>query len=123
MDDYGLTAETFELRERVREFIDKEVIPAEDVLEGNDADAFFTIEALKAEAKSLGLWALGHPKDIGGGGLPFMAFVRMNEVIGRSQYGQVCVGSWSMQDSIMLHTFGTAEQQERWLAPLVAGEI
>ncbi len=123
MDEHGLTAEVRELRDRVRDFIDNEVIPAEDVLERNDADAYLTVEGLKAEAKRRGLWALGHPEELGGGGLPFMAFVHLNEAIGRSLFGQVCVGSWSMQDSIMLHTFGTAEQQRRWLAPLVAGEI
>ena len=47
---------------------------------------------LKAEAKARGLWALGHPKEIGGGGLPFMDFVYLNEIIGRSEYGQVAVG-------------------------------
>src|SRR4029079_2433953 len=63
------------------------------------------------------------PKEIGGGGVPFMPFVYLNEVIGRSHWGQVAVGSVSMQDSIMLHLYGTTEQQRRWLAPLVAGEI
>ena len=48
---------------------------------------------LKAEAKARGLWALGHPAEIGGGGLPFMDFVYLNEIIGRSEYGQVAVGS------------------------------
>ena len=47
---------------------------------------------LKAEAKARGLWALGHPAEIGGGGLPFMDFVYLNEIIGRSEYGQVAVG-------------------------------
>jgi alkylation response protein AidB-like acyl-CoA dehydrogenase len=123
MEEFGLTAEVRDIRDQVRDFIDKEVIPAEDVLDRNDAESYVTMEALKAEAKRRGLWALGHPKEIGGGGLPFMAFVHLNEAIGRSLYGQVSVGSWSMQDSIMLQTFGTEEQKARWLAPLVAGEI
>jgi acyl-CoA dehydrogenase len=62
---------------------------------------------LKAEAKSRGLWALGHPTEIGGGGLPFMHFVYLNEIIGRSEYGQVAVGSVSMQDSIMLNLYAS----------------
>jgi len=78
---------------------------------------------LKAEAKRRGLWALGHPKEIGGGGLPFMDFVYLNEIIGRSEYGQVAVGSVSMQDSIMLHLYASSEQRERFLAPLVAGDV
>ncbi len=75
---------------------------------------------LKAEAKARGLWALGHPREIGGSGLPFMDFVYLNEIIGRSEYGQVAVGSVSMQDSIMLDLYASPEQRERFLAPLVA---
>ena len=78
---------------------------------------------LKAEAKRRGLWALGHPKEIGGGGLPFMDFVYLNEIIGRSEYGQVAVGSVSMQDSIMLNLYASPEQRERFLQPLVAGDV
>jgi alkylation response protein AidB-like acyl-CoA dehydrogenase len=81
------------------------------------------IAELKAEAKRRGLWALGHPKEIGGGGLPFMDFVYLNEIIGRSEYGQVAVGSVSMQDSIMLHLYASPEQRERFLAPLVDGDV
>lgn len=78
---------------------------------------------LKAEAKRRGLWALGHPKAIGGGGLPFMDFVYLNEIIGRSEYGQFAVGSVSMQDSIMLDLYASPEQRERFLQPLVAGDV
>src|SRR3954453_15320432 len=78
---------------------------------------------LKAEAKRRDLWALGHPAEIGGGGLPFMDFVYLNEIIGRSEYGQMAVGSASMQDSIMLHLYASPEQRERFLRPLVAGDV
>jgi alkylation response protein AidB-like acyl-CoA dehydrogenase len=105
-----------ELRARMREFIDGVVIPAE--AEGDAA-----LERLKAEAKERGLWALGHPKEIGGGGVDLLDFVYLNESIGRSELGQFAVGSVTMQDAIMLHRFGTPEQQERWLLPMVAGEI
>ena len=47
----------------------------------------------------------------------------LNEVIGRSFFGQSAVGTWSMQDSIMLHKYANAQQRERWLVPLVAGVI
>lgn len=47
----------------------------------------------------------------------------MNEVIGRSHYGQLAVGSISMQDCIMLHRYGSEAQKARWLVPLVDGDI
>lgn len=107
----------------MREFIDEEVIPAEPVLRDMTLDSLVEMERLKAEAKGRGLWALGHPREIGGGGLGFMDVTLLNEVIGRSFFGQSAVGTWSMQDSIMLHRHGTPEQKERWLEPLVAGDI
>ena len=41
------------------------------------------VRGLMSEAKEAGLWALGHPKEIGGGGLPFLDYVYVNEVVGR----------------------------------------
>src|SRR4051795_3601590 len=119
-----LRPELADLRARMKEFIDGEVIPAEPMLLGDDPlRAADKLEELKAEAKRRDLGALGHPAEIGGGGLPFMDFVYLNEIIGRSEYGQMAVGSVSMQDSIMLHLYASDEQRERWLKPLVAGEI
>jgi acyl-CoA dehydrogenase len=123
MSDYGKSVEVVEFRERFRRFVNEEVIPVEPELDRTDERSLEVMEELKASAKRKGLWALGHPEEIGGGGMSFMAFVYMNEIIGRSHYGQMAVGSVSMQDSIMLHLYGTPEQKERWLEPLVAGEI
>jgi alkylation response protein AidB-like acyl-CoA dehydrogenase len=107
----------------MKDFIDGEVIPREHEIEQMDGHAAQVVEELKAEAKRRDLWALGHPAEIGGGGLPFMTFALLNEIIGRSEYGQVAVGSMTMQDSIMLHLYASPEQRERFLKPLVAGEI
>jgi alkylation response protein AidB-like acyl-CoA dehydrogenase len=111
------------LKERFQAFINGEVIPLEPLLDAGGEAAAEAMADLKARAKALGLWALGHPAEIGGGGLPFMDFVYMNEVIGRSWYGQQAVGSISMQDSIMLQRYGSQLQKERWLRPLVDGDI
>ena len=115
--------EVEELKERFRNFINSEVIPLESTLEAGDDTADQALASLKSRAKELGLWALGHPAEIGGGGLPFMTFVQMNEVIGRSYYGQHAVGSISMQDSIMLYRYGSEAQKASWLKPLVDGDI
>src|SRR5678810_1189907 len=99
---HGMTPDLWDIRERLREFINDDVIPAEPELEGEQRLGE-RVRDLKNEAKKKGLWALGHPKEIGGQGMPFMPFCYMNEIIGRSQYGQIAAGSASMQDSIMLH--------------------
>ncbi|HKF17159.1 MAG TPA: acyl-CoA dehydrogenase family protein [Candidatus Dormibacteraeota bacterium] len=121
--DYGLSEEVRNLRGRMRRFIDEEVIPREAELLDRDADGRAVLEDLKMSAKAQNLWALGHPQEIGGGGLGFMPFVYLNEIIGRSEFGQLAVGSVSMQDSIMLHLYASPQQRERWLRPLVAGDI
>ena len=118
-----LTEEVRQLRTAVKEFIDGEVIPREHELEAHDDQAAQVMDDLKAEAKRRDLWALGHPAEIGGGGLPFLDFALLNEIIGRSEFGQVAVGSMSMQDSIMLHLHASPQQRERFLKPLVAGDI
>jgi len=111
------------LKTQMKSFINDVVVPREPELMNEDANADLVAEELKENAKKIGLWALGHPSEIGGGGLPFMDFVYLNEVIGRSHWGQWAVGSLSMQDSIMLHLYASDEQRERFLTPLVAGEI
>jgi len=111
------------LKTQMKSFINDVVVPREPELMNEDANADLVAEELKENAKRSGLWALGHPSEIGGGGLPFMDFVYLNEAIGRSHWGQWAVGSLSMQDSIMLHLYASDEQRERFLTPLVAGEI
>lgn len=112
-----------ELTARMRAFIDDEVIPREPVLARDDDTARAALAGLRARAKELGIWALGHPAEVGGGGLPFLDFVYLNEIIGRSEFGQLAVGSVSMQDTLMLHLHGTEEQRRRWIPGLVSGDI
>jgi alkylation response protein AidB-like acyl-CoA dehydrogenase len=111
------------LKNQMKTFINDVVIPREPELMGEDSHSETVAAELKTQAKKSELWALGHPAEIGGGGLPFMDFVYLNEVIGRSHWGSRAVGSLSMQDSIMLHQYASDEQRERFLEPLVAGEI
>jgi alkylation response protein AidB-like acyl-CoA dehydrogenase len=122
-----MNEELRELRGRLRQYIDNEVVPAEPAFfEEQEEYGYWkspVLDGLRASAKARGLWALGHPKEIGGGGVSFMDFVYLNEVIGRSELAQYAVGSASMQDSHMLHLYGTQEQKERWLYPMVRGEI
>ncbi|MEV4101018.1 acyl-CoA dehydrogenase family protein [Nonomuraea sp. NPDC049649] len=106
------------LRDAVYAFMTERVEPAEHLLHEGEA-----LRELQEEAKKEGLWALGHPKELGGGGLPFLDYVYVNEVQGRSEYGQLALGTYTLQDSLMLYEHGTDEQRERYLRPLVRGEI
>ena len=113
------------LRQKVLEFIEQEVYPVEkDLLEDKVASRRGDLlRNLMDKAKSEGLWALGHPEEIGGGGLPFMDYVFVNEVVGRSEIAMVALGTHSLQDSIMLHRYASDEWRDKYLAPLVDGEV
>jgi acyl-CoA dehydrogenase len=114
--------ESDSLRRRLREFVDEELIPRERVLAQESEASDQAMADLKASAKSAGLWALGHPADIGGGGLSFMDYVYVNEIVGRSYWGTEALGTLSFQDCLMIREFGTPEQKERWIPPLIDGE-
>ena len=112
------------LRARVLRFVEEHVYPVEQVLDdGYSEAARATMAHLMRAAKDAGLWALGHPKEIGGGGLSFLDYVYVNEVVGRSEHAMVALGTHSLQDSIMLNLHASPTWRERYLRPLVAGEI
>jgi alkylation response protein AidB-like acyl-CoA dehydrogenase len=108
------------VRDKVRAFVDERVIPSEREIEEKGFDV---IRSLMQEAKDQGLWALGHPKEIGGGGLPFMDYVYINEVVGRSEAATVALGTHSLQDSLMLHKYASPQWRDKYLKPLVEGEV
>jgi acyl-CoA dehydrogenase len=111
-------------RRRVKDFLEQRIYPAEAVLQGDDKQASEQLLGqLVAEAKKAGLWALGHPQEIGGQGMPFLDYVYINEVIGRSEYAQRVFGTYTLQDAIMLNQYASASQREKYLQPLVAGDV
>lgn len=111
------------LRQRVQRFIEERVYPVEHALDAGGDDARLAMRRLMDDAKAEGLWALGHPKEIGGGGLPFLDYVYVNEIVGRSEHAMIALGTHSLQDSIMLNLYASPEWRDRYLKPLVAGEI
>ncbi len=112
------------IRDAVLEFIERRVYPVEAALEerGTEEGSQILRELMQA-AKEAGLWALGHPEEIGGQGLPFLDYVYINEVVGRSPVATVALGTHSLQDSIMLKEFASEEWRDKYLKPLVAGEV
>ena len=84
---------------------------------------FSEMPQLQKKAKALDLWALGHPREIGGQGLPFRDYIYVNEVMGRSEMGSVALGTHSLQDSLMLHNHASTMVKERYLDDLVAARV
>ncbi|MGN6432093.1 MAG: acyl-CoA dehydrogenase family protein [Gaiellaceae bacterium] len=123
--DLAPTAEVEELRERYIAFMDEHVLPNEAALAREDDDAERLVAELRARAKAEGLWAPHIGPEAGGTGRGFLAYAYLNEVIGRTVWGQLVFGCQAPDagNAEILHMFGTDEQKERWLAPLVAGEI
>ncbi|MGG1677187.1 acyl-CoA dehydrogenase family protein [Neobacillus sp. NRS-1170] len=121
--DRTISPELKELRQRVKKFIDEKVIPAESIFEKGGPESDQIILELQALAKKENLWAPGLPKDIGGGGLSFKEYALINELVGVSDLAWFALGTFTTQDAIMLNLYGTTELKEKWLLPMVRGEI
>jgi len=123
--DLAPAEEVRELRERYRAFMDDHVYPNEAVLAREDDVAEALVSKLRARAKGEGMWAPHIGPEAGGTGRGFLAYAYLNEIIGRSVWGQLVFGCQAPDagNAEILQLFGTEEQKERWLRPLVAGEI
>ena len=103
------------VRAEVKDFVENEVYPAESILGERNEASKKKMKELMDKAKKKNLWALGHPKDIGGQGMPFMEYVYVNEVVGRSSSATVALGTHSLQDSIMLREFASDKWRDAYL--------
>jgi acyl-CoA dehydrogenase len=111
--------------EQVRAFMAERVIPNEQAIERQDEPGEQLLAQLQGEVRELGLWAPHLPPEAGGSGTGFLDYAYLNEYIGRSFFGQLVFGCQAPDagNGEILHMFGTDEQKERWLQPLVAGQI
>jgi acyl-CoA dehydrogenase len=111
--------------EQVRAFMSERVIPNEQAIERQDEAGEQLLAHLQDEVRELGLWAPHIPPEAGGSGTGFLDYAYLNEHIGRSFFGQLVFGCQAPDagNGEILHLFGTDEQKERWLRPLVAGQI
>jgi alkylation response protein AidB-like acyl-CoA dehydrogenase len=67
----GLSAQWRPLRDKVERFIEERIYPLERSVDDVDNDAYLAVmRPLMDEAKAAGIWALGHPREIGGHGMP-----------------------------------------------------
>ncbi len=114
-----------ELAERVRAFVDEVVLPEERRLSGGGSVPGELIEDLREEAKQRDLYAPQMPEEYGGLGLSFREVLPSFEQAGRSLLAPTALRVDAPDEGNMhtLEMVGTEQQKERWLRPLVAGEI
>jgi acyl-CoA dehydrogenase len=130
--DFAPSPAATEHLERLRAFMDDHVIPAEPVYaeqraklraQGEEHTVPPVVEELKAEARRRGLWNLFLP-DVSG--LSVLDYAPLAELTGWSvDLAPEAVNCAAPDTGNMevLHMFGTPEQKQRWLDPLLAGEI
>ena len=132
--DFAYDARTEEFRSQLQAFIDEHIVPAEPVFaeqaaklasEGRGWERPPVMDDLKAKARKRGLWNLflaHHPE---GAGLTNLQYAPLAELSGRSFLTPEALNCAAPDTGNMevLAEFGTREQQDRWLRPLLDGEI
>ena len=126
--DFRLSERGEHWRERVRRFMEAEVLPREAEYRAQvRADPKRqppVMEDLKARAKAEGLWNMFLPGEHGAG-LSNLEYAPIAELMGRALWSAEAFNCNAPDTGNMevLHMYGDAAQQERWLKPLMAGEI
>ncbi|MEU6585655.1 acyl-CoA dehydrogenase family protein [Nocardia sp. NPDC046763] len=132
MSMFDMTDRAQRYRDDLLAFMDEHVYPAEAVYEEQMAasgDPHFQppiVEELKTEARKRGLWNLFHPHPEWGPGLTNLEYAPLAEIMGRSAHLAPEATNCAAPDTgnmEVLTLFGTPEHKERWLRPLLDGEI
>jgi acyl-CoA dehydrogenase len=128
---FELSPNAADLKARVERFMEEHIYPNEEALHhmaATQADRWEPLalmEELKAKAKAQGLWNLFLPDSEYGAGLTNLEYAPLAEVMGRSHWGPEAFNCSAPDTGNMevLVRYGSAAQKERWLKPLLAGEI
>ncbi|MBO3740391.1 acyl-CoA dehydrogenase family protein [Actinoplanes flavus] len=123
--DFEYDAKTEDYRKRLLAFMDEYVYPAESSFHTDGWEPPAILASLKEAAKEAGLWNLFLPGEHGAG-LTNLQYAPLAEITGRSPAVAPAALNCAAPDTgnmEVLAEFGTPEQQERWLKPLLAGEI
>ena len=124
--DFSESPKVKTVRELARGFMEKEVYPLEPLLFREGFAALLPeLEKRRDRARATGLWAAFLPESEGGGGLSLTEYAHLSEELGRSPIGHYLFNCQAPDAGNMeiLREHGTGEQRERFLGPLVRGEI
>jgi acyl-CoA dehydrogenase len=125
--NFDYSVKTSELQRHLRAFMDEHIYPNEraylkEINSGDRWQPLELIEDLKAKAKAAGLWNLFLPSV---SGLKNVEYAPLAEIMGRVVWASEVFNCSAPDTGNMevLHLYGTPEQKERWLTPLLNGEI
>ena len=129
--DFQPSERCTEFKERLTAFMDEHVYPSEAVYErqlresGDPHHQPAVMEELKALARERGLWNMFLPDPVHGAGLSNSDYAPLAEILGRSHIASEACNCSAPDTGNMevLHQFATPEQKDRWLTPLLEGEI
>ena len=124
--DFRTDSEFQEQLDWMSSFVRQEIWPLEAIWPELGIDGLArALEPLKAEVKQRGLWAAHLPPELGGQGLGQVPLGLMHEILGSSPIAPLAFGNAAPDsgNSEILALAGTDEQKERWLHPLLAGDL
>ena len=126
--DFSISPELESLRQRIADFVAREIVPLEARADSYDAHeniALPVLAELRAKARAEGLWCLQLKPETGGQGVGRMGMAVCYEAMNRSIFGPVVFNSAAPDDGNMmvLEKIGTPEQKALWLAPIVEGKV
>lgn len=124
--DFQISQETQTILELINEFVDKELIPLEQDFLHRPWEELEPVLAAKREmVKQMELWAPLHPREYGGMGLGLVDYGLVCEALARNPLGVYVFGCQAPDagNIEILIKYGTPEQKEKYLAPLIAGDI
>jgi len=126
--DFALPPDIADLARRTRTFVETEIMPVEADRTAWDAHENIRLDhlaTLRAKARAEGLWAPQTPRELGGMGLSRLAMVVMYQEANRSIFGPVVFNAAAPDDGnmMLLAKVAMPAQQERWLEPIVRGEV
>jgi acyl-CoA dehydrogenase len=126
---FEFSEKTKELQKRLQRFMDEHIYPNErrfhEEVERDRWKPTKIIEELKPKARAAGLWNLFLPDDAGGAGLTNLEYAPLCEIMGRCHWAPEVFNCSAPDTGNMevIARYGTPEQKEKWLKPLLAGEI
>ena len=128
--NFGYSPKVQQLREQIDAFMQEHVFPAEAIFhqqvnEGDRWQPTAIVEELKEKARAAGLWNLFLPESELGAGLTNLEYAPLAELMGRSGLASEAFNC-SAPDTGNMETivrYGSEEHKEKWLKPLLAGEI